>query len=173
MEKKDAMKSITFILSGSLLMIFNAVGDNWRAVLLAIFGIILMFIGLGKLKKVLDKAGKSAVMLLIIALVIHALGCLFALIPLVGSKVGSIFFLLAFLSQLIGFVLLRSSISIGQNGKTGVILLIVAMLFGIIASIFGIIPLMGLISSIFALIAIIFVFFGWLKIQDGLGESIN
>jgi len=152
-------------------MIFNAIGDNWRVVLLALFGIILMFIGLGKLKKVLDKHGKSAMTFLVVALVIYALGCIFDLVPLVGSLVANVFFLLAFIAQLIGFFLLRSSVTIGKSGKSGVLLLMVAMVFGIIASIIGMIPLMGLVSSIFGLIAIIFVFFGWVGIQDGLGEA--
>jgi hypothetical protein len=168
MEKKETIKSVTFILSGSLLQIFNGVGDNWRATLASIFGIILLFIGLRNLKNGLDNPGKKAVMLLIVATVLGIIGLIFDLIPLLGIVAG-IFFILTFILELVGFIMLLSSATIGAGGKTGAILLIIAMIVAVIESILGLLPFVGgIIGGILGIIALILVFFGWLKIQDGL-----
>jgi hypothetical protein len=78
-------------------------------------------------------------------------------------------FIVAFVIQLIGFIKLKGSESIGENGKSGVTLLIVSMILAILQSIFGLLPFAGaIIAGIISLVALILVFFGWLKIQDGL-----
>ena len=46
MNKKEAIKSVTFILVGAILQFFNGIGNGWGATLTALFGIILFFIGL-------------------------------------------------------------------------------------------------------------------------------
>ncbi len=173
MEKKETIKSVTFIIAGALLQIFNGVGGGWAAPVVSIFGLILFFIGLSKLKEGLDAAGKSAVSLLIIAAVIGILGLIIDLIPLVGW-VAIIIFIIAFIIELIGFIRLKTSSTIGDKGKSGAGLLIVSMVLVIIAAIFWFIPLVGgIISAILSLVALFLVFYGWLKIQSGvIGEKL-
>lgn len=168
MEKKETIKSVTYVLSGALLQMFNGIGDGWISTLTAIFGMILFFIGLSKLKTGLDTVGQSGVKLLIIAAILSIVGFVFDLIPLMGIF-ASIVLIAAFVVELIGFLKLKASASIGVVGKSGVSLLIVAMILAILESLFSIVPLVGgIVGSILSLAALILVFFGWCKVQEGL-----
>ena len=109
MEKKEIIKSVTFVLSGSLLQMFNGIGDGLWSTLTSIFGIVLFFIGLSKLKEGLDESGKAAVKMLIIAAILAGVGFLLNLIPLVGGVIASIVLLAAFIIQLIGYLKLKNS----------------------------------------------------------------
>lgn len=171
MEKKETIKSVTFILSGALLQMFNGIGSGWASTVVAIFGMILFLMGLSKLKSGIDDAGKSAVKLLTIAVIISIVGFIFDIIPLLGI-VATILLLFAFIIELVGIIKLKKSASIGEAGKGGVTLLIVAMILAIIESITGLLPVIGgIIGSILSIAGLILVFFGWIKIQDGLIEK--
>lgn len=173
MEKKETIKSVTFILSGALLQIFNGIGGNWATNLTAIFGLVLFFIGLKKLNDGIDEAGKGATKLLIIAAIIGVVGLIFDLIPLLGF-IASIIFIVAFIVELVGIIKLKASASIGETGKSGVTLLMVAMILAIVQSVFGLLPFIGgIVGSVISIGAIILVFFGWLKIQEGIIENIE
>lgn len=168
MEKKETIKSITFILSGALLQMFGGIGSGWGASLTAIFGLILFFVGLSKLKKGLDNKGKSGVSMLIIAAIIGIIAFIFDIIPTMGI-IASILFIAGFVIEFIGFLTLRSSDDIGTSGEAGVVLLLIAMILGMIVGILGFVPLAGgIIGTILSIVGIILVFFGWLKIQDGI-----
>ncbi len=169
--KKETIQSITFILSGSLLQMFNGVGSSWASTLAAIFGIILFFMGLKNLKDALDEAGQGAVKMLNISIIIGIVGLVIDLIPGLGLF-ASVIFVVAFIFELIGFLKLKNSESIGEIGKSGVTFLLVAMVLAILTSIIGIIPFLGsIVGAVLSLAALIFVFFGWLKIQEGLIEK--
>jgi uncharacterized membrane protein len=173
MEKKETIKSVTYVIAGALLQMFNGIGGGWASSLTAIFGLVLFFIGLKKLKDGMDEAGQGAVKLLIIAAIMGVVGLVFDLIPLLGL-ISSIIFIAAFIVELIGFIKLKTSASIGEAGKGGVTLLIVAMTLAIVQSIFGLLPFVGgIIGSILSIVAIILVFFGWLKIQEGIIDNIK
>ncbi|MEZ5000668.1 MAG: hypothetical protein R2727_08515 [Bacteroidales bacterium] len=121
----------------------------------------------------MDEAGKGAIKMLIIAAIIGIVGLVFDIIPLLGI-VASIIFIVAFIFELIGFLRLKSSASIGEVGKSGITLLIVAMALSILQSILGIVPFLGaIIGSVISLISIVLVFFGWLKIQEGIIDNIG
>ena len=168
MEKKETIKSVMFLLSGALLQLFNGVGDNWRATLVAIFGIILFIVGLTKLKKGVDSKGQSAATVLLVGAIIGLIGSIIFLIPLIGI-VANILFIITFIILLVGYIMLGGSKSIGASGKTGTILLLVAMILGIIESILGLIPLVGaIVGGILGFVAVILIFFGWLKILEGI-----
>lgn len=170
--KKETIQSITFILSGSLLQMFNGVGSGWASTLAAIFGIIIFFMGLKKLKDGLDEIGQAAANLLNISIIIGIVGLVIDLVPGFGLF-ASIIFVAAFIFELLGFLKLKKSGSIGEVGKSGVTFLLVAMGFAILASLIGIIPFLGaMVGSVFSLAALIFVFFGWLRVQEGLLENI-
>lgn len=169
--KKDTIQSITFILSGSLLQMFNGVGSTWSATLAAIFGIILFFMGLKKFKDGLDEHGQAAVKLLNIAIIIGIVGLVIDLVPGFGLF-ASIIFVAAFIFELLGFLKLKHSETIGSIGQSGVTLLLVAMVLAILTSIIGIVPFLGsAVGSVLSLGALILVFFGWLKIQEGLIDN--
>ncbi|MEE4198543.1 MAG: hypothetical protein V2I54_12935 [Bacteroidales bacterium] len=169
--KKETIQSITFILSGSLLQMFNGVGTSWAATLAAIFGIIILFMGLVKLKDGLDELGQAAVGLLNIAIIIGAVGLIIDLIPGFGLF-ASIIFVVAFIFELLGFLKLKNSATIGEIGKSGVTFLLIAMGLAILTSLIGIIPFLGaVVGNLLSLIALIFVFIGWLRVQEGLIEN--
>lgn len=173
MEKKETIKSVTFVIAGSLLQMFNGIGGGWASSLTAIFGLVLFFIGLKKLKEGMDEAGQGAVKFLIIAAIIGVVGLLIDLIPLMGL-ISSLIFIAVFIVELIGFIKLKASKSIGEVGKGGITLLIVAMGLAIVQSIFGLIPFVGgMIGSVISIVAIILVFFGWLKVQEGIIDTIK
>lgn len=173
MEKKETIKSVTFILSGALLQIFNGIGGNWAASLTAIFGLILFFIGLQKLREGVDETGKGAVKMLVISAILGIVGLVFDIIPLLGL-IASLIFIVAFVFELIGFIRLKNSASIGEAGKSGVSLLVIAMILAIVQSVLGILPVVGgIIGSIIGIAAIILVFFGWIKIQEGIIDTIG
>ena len=172
MEKKETIKSVTFIISGALLQIFNGIGGNWAASLTAIFGLVLFFMGLKKLSDGVDDAGKGAIKLLVISAIIGIVGLIFDIIPLLGI-IAPIIFIIAFVFELIGYLKLKKSVTIGETGQSGVTLLLIAMVLAILESILGIVPFLGaVVGSILSLAALILVFFGWLKIQEGLIDNI-
>lgn len=119
-----------------------------------------------------DEAGQAGVKLLIVAAILSIIGFVFDIIPLFGI-VASIVLIAAFVVQLVGLFKLKASASIGEVGKSGITLLLVAMILAILESIFGLLPLVGgVIGSILAIAALILVFFGWIKIQEGLVEKL-
>ena len=101
MEKKETIKSVTFIMVGMLLQIFNGIGGGWSTNFIAIFGLILFLLGLNKLKSGLDSAGQSAVQMLFIGVIIGLVGTFFDLIPLLGW-IAIIFYIVSFVFELIG-----------------------------------------------------------------------
>lgn len=172
MNKKETIKSVTFILSGALLQMFNGIGDGLWSTFTSIFGIILFFIGLSKLKEGLDENGKAGAKLLIISAIIAGIGFIIDLIPLIGGMVASIVLLAAFIVQLIGYLKLKTSDAIGEVGRSGANLLFIAMIVAAFASLVGIVPFLGdIVVSISSFIGLILLFFGWLKVQEGLIEE--
>lgn len=170
MENKSAIQSVTYILSGALLQLFNGVDDGWASTLVAIFGFILFYVGLGKLKSGLDAPGQQAVGLLMIAAIIGVAGAFIDLIPLMGIF-ASLAFVAAFVIELIGFLRLKNSGALNEAGKSGVSLLIAAMALAIVQSLFGFLPFVGgIFAAIFAIAAIVLVFLGWVKIQEDMAE---
>ena len=156
------IQSVTYILVGSALQFAGSVSG-----LIGLLGFVFLIIGLLQLAKNIDAKGASGAKIIMIGACIGTFGSLIGLIPLMGI-VGIIFSIIAFIVEVIGYVILRGSDSIGESGKTGVIMVMVSFIVGIIASIIGFIPFMGWFVAFFAVGAICLLFFGWLKIQEGL-----
>ena len=74
-NKKNAISSVTLILVGNMLTTYNNIGTGWTATITAIIGFIIFFMGLDKLKSLLDDSGKAAVKLLINATIIGNSSC--------------------------------------------------------------------------------------------------
>ena len=171
MERKETIKAVTFILCGSLLQMFNGIGGGIWSGLTAIFGMVIFFMGLSKLKAGLDENGQSAVKLLIISAIISLVAFVIDLLPLIGGVISSIILLAAFIIELLGILKLKNCATIGETGKSGVTLLLVAMILAILSALFGVIPFLGaIVVSVFSLASLILIFFGWIKVQEGLIE---
>jgi hypothetical protein len=173
MERIQSFKSVTYILSGSLLYIYNSLAGSWTSGLAAIFGFILFIKGLDMLKSALDETGQGGVNLIRTAAIIGVIASLFDLFPLTNWLAG-LGFMAAFIIELFGFMRLKNSMSIGMVGKEGASRLVTAMIVSSIGAVVTIFPFFGNIAAaFFALAAMYLAFSGWLKIQDGImGENL-
>lgn len=171
MERIKSFKSIAYILSGSLLYLYNGVSGGWTSGLAAIFGFVIFIIGLDMLRSGLDQPGQSGTNLMRIAAIIGAIASLFDLVPLMGWLSG-IGFIASFIILLLGLLRLKNSAAIGLAGRNGATRLAIAMAVSIIAAIISILPFLGnFVASFFALAAMLLSFTGWLKIQEGIIET--
>lgn len=165
---------MTFILIGNMLTTYNSIGEGWAASLTSIFGLVLFFIGLNRLKSFLDGVGQVGVSKLIWAAILGIIAAFFSYIPLIGIIPAGILNIIAFILQLVGLLKLKNSATLGNKGASGVNYLLVAMVIMIIAGLLGILPFAGgYIKSVIALIAFVLIPFGWLKIQEAIIEGGN
>lgn len=168
MEQVTSLKSITYILSGSLLYTYNGIAGGWMSGLAAIFGFVLFIIGLNRIKTGLDSSGKSGVSLMSVGAIIGGISSLLDLVPMIGILSG-IGFIIAFLLLLLGLIRLNNSDAIGLIGQNGIVRLITAMVIAILGAFISLIPIFGnALASIFALIAMFLMVSGWLKVQEGI-----
>lgn len=167
-NKRNAISSVTLILVGNMLTTYNNIGTGWTATITAIIGFIIFFMGLDKLKSLLDDSGKAAVKLLINATIIGIIALVIDLIPLIGGIFAKILYLIAFIIQLVGLLKLKDSKTIGETGVAGVNNLLIAMVIMVIGSIISIFPGGEFINSVISFAAFLLILFGWLKIQDAM-----
>src|ERR1035437_1155359 len=113
MKNTKSITSVTFILVGNMLLTYNSIGDGWTASLTTIFGYILFFVGLSRLKSALDETGQNGVSKLIWAAILGIIATLFSYIPLVGGIPAGILNLIAFILQLVGLFKLKNSRTLG------------------------------------------------------------
>ncbi len=160
------------VLTGCLLTTFNNVGWGWVSTLVTIVGFIVFIIGLNNFKKELDQPGQSAIRLLFIAAILGLAGAAIAWIPIIGL-LSMILLLAAFVIQIIGYVKLKGSETIGKEGASGATLLLVSMIVLVAGGLFGIIPVIGRFAGpLFAIGGLALIVFGWLKVQKGfIGET--
>jgi len=162
-----------------MLITYSSIDGGWTANLIAIFGLIMFFIGLYRLGAFLDEKGKSGASLLIWAAILSLIAYVFGLIPLVGVIPQKLFNFIAFILQLIGLLKLKRSATLGTLGASGVNYLLISIVlilvtnflnffFGIISNI---VPFVDNFIRLPALIAFVIIPFGWLKIQRALIES--
>jgi len=170
--KPKFITSVTFIVIGNMLLTYNSIGSGWTTYLTALFGLIMFFIGLVRMKSFLDEKGKNGVSKLIWATILGIIATVFSSIPFLGFlliPVTVILNLIAFILQIVGLVNLKKSKMLGETGAKGVNYLLFAMVFMVIGNIFGIIPFAGnFIKPAISFIAFILIPFGWLNIQTGI-----
>ncbi|NLH51471.1 MAG: hypothetical protein GX459_01340 [Bacteroidales bacterium] len=172
MTSSIAITSVTFILVGNMLITYNNIGVGWTAILTAIFGYILFFVGLSRLKTSLDEIGQNGVSKIIWATIIGIVALLMSYIPIAGGFLAGILTIIAFILQIVGLLKLKKSSSIGLIGANGVNYLLIAMVIMIMTGLFSIIPFVGgPIKSVFAFVAFLIIPFGWIKIQEGIIEK--
>jgi hypothetical protein len=167
-QLKPTLQSITYIIMGELIQLAGAISDGWVSTLTIIFGIYLFFSGLNKLKSGLDANGQSGVGWLVIASIVSLVGSLIDFIPLMGLF-ASLVYMVAFVFQILGFMQLKKSKSIGEIGRGGVSLLFAAMGLAILGTLFSILPFVGgIMQGMVVFSALVCAVYGWLRIQEGL-----
>ena len=168
---KSTIQSITYIISGSLMQLCGAIGGGWVSNLLILIGFVLFFNGLSALKKGLDAPGQNAVGLLILAAVGGMGAALLGLIPLIGM-LASILFLIVFVVEIIAYLRLKNSQSIGEKGRSGISLLVTAMALAVLASLIDLVPFIGgFVGGLLSLAALLLSLTGWMRIQEGLIDT--
>ncbi len=171
--KKDAITAITMILAGNLLATFNGISGGILSGITAIIGFIIFIMGLSKLKTHLDDAGKAGITLIFIGVAINILGLIIDLIPAVGAIIASIFYIIAYLLELFGFIRMRGTESAGEKGKSGVSYIIISLILILVGVLFMLLPIPfgSWVTGILSIISLFLVVFGWIKIQAGFAEA--
>jgi len=168
MNNKESFLSITYILSGSLLLVFNDITEGWMGKLLVIIGYIFYFIGLNKLISGVDEVGKKGAKDLKTGIILGIIAVIINYIPII-SVISVFFYFGSFILQLIGLLKLKKSKSTGKVGAKGIKLIFIAVFIGIIQGIFSIIPFIGKsIVFAFAILYITFLILGWINVQRGI-----
>jgi hypothetical protein len=163
--------AVIYILGGSLLQLCGSVGEGWLFGFIAIFGFAIFYVGLNKLGSQLDAPGQSATNLLKIAAIIGAISSVVDFIPILGI-VSILGYMAAFVMELIGYVQLKNSHRIGIQGKSGANLLLFSMVLILLVEVFDLIPYLGrYLAAPVAFVAILLIFFGWVRVHEGLFEQ--
>lgn len=171
MKQQTSSTAITYILGGALLQMYAGIGSGWMSVIIAIFGFVIFYIGLDKLKFGLDQTGQSAASMLKLAAIVGAISAFVDLIPLLGI-LASLGYTAAFVIELVGFLKLKNSDTVGVSGKSGASLLLIAMILAVVQSLIGLLPFVGgYLAAPLGLAALMLVFFGWIRVQEGLFEG--
>lgn len=157
-----------FILLAVLLHVYNSIGDTMMTGIAALVGLIMYWIGLGKIRTSLDSVGEQGVSKLKIAVILGLVGVIIGWIPLIGGIIGGILAILAFVFEFMGYGLLKGSNAIGNEGQIGAGKLRTSMIILLVATVIGFIPGLGIVEKILSIIAVWFVFQGWNLILSGM-----
>ena len=157
-----------FILLAVLLHVYNSIGDTMMTGIAALVGLIMYWIGLGKIRTSLDSVGEQGVSKLKIAVILGLVGVIIGWIPLIGGIIGGILAILAFVFEFMGYGLLKGSNAIGNEGQIGAGKLRTSMIILLVATVIGFIPGLGIVEKILSIIAVWFVFQGWSLILSGI-----
>lgn len=157
-----------FILLAVLLHVYNSIGDTMMTGIAALVGLIMYWIGLGKIRTSLDSVGEQGVSKLKIAVILGLVGVIIGWIPLIGGIIGGILAILAFVFEFMGYGLLKGSNAIGNEGQIGAGKLRTSMFILLAATVIGFIPGLGIVEKILSIIAVWFVFQGWSLILSGM-----
>ena len=165
--KSPSSQGAYLVLMAILLHLYDSIGDSTTTGIAALIGLILFFVGLGKLKSGLDEKGAQGVSRLNIAVILSIVAVIFGWIPLLGGIVAGILLIIAFIIEFLGYTLMMQSTALGTEGQAGAGKLRISMIILLVGSIIGFFPLTGMVVGILALVALWFVFKGWSMILQG------
>jgi hypothetical protein len=169
MDIKSAAAATTYIICGDLIQLTGYVVNSWIGAITVIIGIVVLFNGLNRLKTVLDADGEKGVGLIRTSLIIALVGGVIDIIPFFGGFIAPTFYMIAFIVQILGYVRLRKSDSIGEVGKNGVPIMYASVVFAFLAVLFSILPVVGsTIGGLCSLAAMLCLVSAWLRIQEGI-----
>lgn len=161
------------ILIAILLHVYDGIGDTTMTAVAALIGLILYFVGLGKLKVSLDADGAKGVSRLKVAVILSLVAVIFGWIPLLGGIVAGILLAIAFLVELMGYSAMKRSVSLGVAGQRGAGKLCISMIVLLVASIIDLFPLTGMVVGLISLIALWLIFQGWSGVLEGMENEIG
>lgn len=168
----QATKGALWVLIGGLLFIYKEIGGGIAFKIIALIGIVLFFLGLGKLVHNLDEEGAKGAKKIRIALILLIVATFLDMIPLMGLVAG-IVSIVAFIVELTGYLRLKNSAAISEIGQRGAKVLVINMVLLAVASLFGIIPFVGnMVVGIFSIVGIVLWVVGWLRIEAGTVNSL-
>lgn len=156
-----------------LLHVYDSIGDTTMTGIAALIGLILYFIGLGKLKDSLDADGAKGASRLKIAVILSIVAVIFGWIPLLGGIIAGILLIIAFVVEYMGYSAMKRSASLGTEGQNGAGKLCISMIVLLVAALIDLFPLTGMIVGLISLIALWFVFQGWNMILWGMEDKIE
>ncbi len=166
--KNRGSQGAYFILLAILLHVYNGIGDTMITGVAALIGLIIYWMGLGRIRTALDSIGEQGVSKLKIAVILGLVGVVIGWIPLIGGIIGGILAILAFVFEFMGYGLLKSSNAIGNEGQMGAGKLRTSMIILLIATVISFIPGLGMVEKILSLVSLWFVFQGWNQILLGM-----
>lgn len=156
------------VLMAILLHVYNSIGNSLTTGIVALVGLILFFVGLGKLKSGLDAKGAQGVSRLKIAVILSIVAVIVGWIPLLGSIVAGILLIIGFLLEFMGYSSMMQSASLGAEGQNGAGKLRLSMIILLVAAVIDFFPLTGIVVGLVSLVALWFVFKGWSLVLAGL-----
>lgn len=147
-------------LMGWMSKIFNIV---------VIAGYVAFYLRLKDLELIADPNDAPAVKKLCIGVLLYILGIMLTEIPVAGWILGPICYLISFIFLLLGYSALKKSETF--PGKDGMKLLFIASIIGLVAAVFGLIPLLGsVVAGILYIVVFVLVLLGWKKVATPVAE---
>lgn len=160
------------ILLSILLRLYEGIGDSTIHGILAFVGVIMFWMGLGKLRQSLDAEGAVGISRLKIALVLNLIAIIFGWIPLLGSIISGILLIIAFILEFVGYGAMKRSTAIGEEGRIGAGRLRTSMIILLVGTVISIIPLLGTaVSAFISLVGLVLVYQGWRGIFFGVDKN--
>lgn len=165
-------QGVYLILLGILLHVYDGIGDTTMTGIAALVGLVLYFLGLGKLKDSLDAKGATGASRLKIAIILGIVAVVFGWIPLLGGIVAGILLIVGFVLQFLGYGALKQSEPLGEEGQKGAGQLRNSMIVLLVAAIIGLFPLTALVTGLLSLVALWMLFRGWCGVLSGLEREV-
>lgn len=165
-------QGVYLILLGILLHVYDGIGDTTMTGIAALVGLVLYFLGLGKLKDSLDAKGATGASRLKIAIILGIVAVVFGWIPLLGGIVAGILLIVGFVLQFLGYGALKQSEPLGEEGQKGAGQLRNSMIVLLVVAIIGLFPLTALVTGLLSLVALWMLFRGWCGVLSGLEREV-
>lgn len=128
-------------------------------------GYIAFYLRLKDLALLADPNDAPAVNKLCIGALLYILSLMVAEIPVAGWILSPICCLISFIFMLLGYSALKKSETF--PGKDGMKLLFLASIIGLVAAVFGLIPLLGsVVAGILYIVVFVLVLLGWKKVAE-------
>ena len=128
-----------------------------------IAGYVAFYLRLKDMELLSEPNDAPAVKKICIGALLYILGLMLTEIPVVGWILGPIAYLISFIFMLLGYSALKKSETF--PGKDGMKLLFIASIIGLVAAVFGLIPLLGtVVAGILYIVVFVLVLLGWKKV---------
>lgn len=159
------------VLMAILLRVYDSIGDTTVTGIAALIGLVLYIVGLGKLKANLDAKGAQGISRLKVAIILGIVAIIFGWIPLLGSIVAGILFIIGFIFEFLGYGAMKQSASLGFEGQQGAGQLRISMIILLVGAIVDLIPFTGMVVGFISLVALWLIFKGWNMILSGIEQD--